>query len=315
MVGVQVPMAEVRGLRWGSYVGSPSAPSPRLVLRRSPPRDQGHPVGHLVPLRTNDVWGLPATSCLLLSYSHTAGGPKAALQTFIQSTALVTWQHADGFVRLKLQKDEPAQPLLSPCPGDMVCIIAMARHCGMYFVVISAHNVFLVRISRCHVEHPSRPTCLLGHTDAITRVEVCTAFGLVVTTSRDGSCIAWDLNRLEYVRTLVKGSSPITLACISNTLGDVATVQTTEGSEHTRVQVHTINGARVGELSTDVGIGAICYSAAPEGTSINVLAAGCADGRIRLRAAGPRVLWQDVVSDYHYQPNFASPVNEVARRE
>ncbi|XP_077530506.1 lysosomal-trafficking regulator mauve isoform X1 [Haemaphysalis longicornis] len=295
----QVPMAEVRGLRWGSYVGSPSAPSPRLVLRRSPPRDQGHPVGHLVPLRTNDVWGLPATSCLLLSYSHTAGGPKAALQTFIQSTALVTWQHADGFVRLKLQKDEPAQPLLSPCPGDMVSTCATAPGCSLLFVgyasgLLTAHEI---KLTGSKVEHPSRPTCLLGHTDAITRVEVCTAFGLVVTTSRDGSCIAWDLNRLEYVRTLVKGSSPITLACISNTLGDVATVQTTEGSEHTRVQVHTINGARVGELSTDVGIGAICYSAAPEGTSINVLAAGCADGRIRLWSSWDLSPVQDIYSD------------------
>ncbi|KAL1425186.1 hypothetical protein MTO96_019342 [Rhipicephalus appendiculatus] len=32
----------------------------------------------------------------------------------------------------------------------------------------------------------------------------------------------------------------------------------------------------------DMAIGAVCYSAAPEGTSINVLAAGCEDGCIRL---------------------------------
>ncbi|XP_075530893.1 lysosomal-trafficking regulator mauve isoform X1 [Dermacentor variabilis] len=279
----QATMAEVRGLRWGSYVGSPSKPAARLVLWRSTHKDQS-PVSHLVSLRTNDVWGLPAHSCLLLTYSHSSGGSKAALQTYIQSTALVSWQHADGFVRLKLQKDEPAQPLLSPCPGDMVSTCATAPGCPLVFVgyasgLLTAHEI---KLANSKVEHPSRPTCLLGHTDAVTRVEVCTAFGLVVTTSRDGSCIAWDLNRLEYVRTLIAGSSPIVLACISSTLGDVATVETTEGSAGSCLRVHTINGARVGQLSTDVAIGAVCYSAAPEGTSINVLAAGCEDGCIRL---------------------------------
>lgn len=228
----QAAMAEVRGLCWGSYVGSPSKPAARLVLWRSTHKDQS-PVSHLVSLRTNDVWGLPAHSCLLLTYSHSSGGSKAALQTYIQSTALVSWQHADGFVRLKLQKDEPAQPLLSPCPGDMVSTCATAPGCPLVFIgyasgLLTAHEI---KLANSKVEHPSRPTCLLGHTDAVTRVEVCTAFGLVVTTSRDGSCIAWDLNRLEYVRTLISGSSPIVLACISSTLGDVATVETTEGSQ------------------------------------------------------------------------------------
>nr|XP_037272079.1 LOW QUALITY PROTEIN: lysosomal-trafficking regulator-like [Rhipicephalus microplus] len=279
----QAAMAEVRGLRWGSYVGSPSKPPARLVLWRSTHKDQTL-VSHLLSLRTNDVWGLPANSCLLLTYSNSSAGPKAALQTYIQSTALVSWQHADGFVRLKLQKDEPAQPLLSPCPGDMVSTCATAPGCPLIFVgyasgLLTAHAI---KLANSKVEHPSRPTCLLGHTDAVTRVEVCTAFGLVVTTSRDGSCIAWDLNRLEYVRTLIAGSSPIMLACISSTLGDVATVETSEGSSGSCLRVHTINGARVGQLSMDMAIGAVCYSAAPEGTSVNVLAAGCEDGCIRL---------------------------------
>ncbi|KAK8783119.1 hypothetical protein V5799_015550 [Amblyomma americanum] len=294
----QVAMAEVRGLRWGSYVGSPSEPPPRLVLRRTTQKDQG-PVSHLASLRTNDVWGLPAHSCLLLTYSHASGGAKAALQTYIQSTALVSWQHADGFVRLKVQKDEPAQPLLSPCPGDMVSICATAPGCPLVFVgyasgLLTAHEI---KLNNSKVEHSSQPTCLLGHTDAITRVEICMAFGLIVTTSRDGSCIAWDLNRLEYVRTVVRGSSPIVLACISSTLGDIATVQAAEGSQGSCLQVHTINGARVGQLSTEVAIEAICYSAAPEGTSINVLAAGCADGRIRLWSSWDLSPVQDIFSD------------------
>ncbi|CAN8022744.1 unnamed protein product, partial [Ixodes persulcatus] len=133
----QVAMAEVRGLRWGSYVGSPSDPAPRLVLVRAPLGDQSL-VGKLLPLRTNDVWGLPPNSCLLLGYSHDKEGPKTATQTYISSTALVSWQHADGLVRLKLHKEEVPVPLLGPCPGDAVSLCSTAPDCHLLFVGYSS---------------------------------------------------------------------------------------------------------------------------------------------------------------------------------
>uniref|UniRef100_A0A4D5RRJ4 Putative lysosomal trafficking regulator n=1 Tax=Ixodes scapularis TaxID=6945 RepID=A0A4D5RRJ4_IXOSC len=191
----QVAMAEIRGLRWGSYVGSPSDPAPRLVLVRAPLGDQSL-VGKLLPLRTNDVWGLPPNSCLLLGYSHDKEGPKTATQTYISSTALVSWQHADGLVRLKLHKEEVPVPLLGPCPGDAVSLCSTAPDCHLLFVGYSSGLVTIhkVRLSGTKVDNTSKPACLLGHTDAITAVQVCTAFGLVVTASRDGSSIVWDLS-------------------------------------------------------------------------------------------------------------------------
>lgn len=295
----QVAMAEVQGLRWGSYVGSPSDPAPRLVLARAPLGDQGL-VGKLLPLRTNDVWGLPRNSCLLLGYSHDKESPRTGFQTYISSTALVSWRHADGLVRLKLHKEEVPVPLLGPCPGDAVSLCSTAPDCHLLFVGYSSGLVTIheVQLSGTRVDHGSKPACLLGHTDTITAVHICTAFSLVVTASRDGSSIVWDLNRLEYVRTLVAGRRSICLVCVSDTLGDVATVEADTGaSVGSTLHVHTLNGVLVGELSTDVPVSALCYSAATEGVSINVLAAGFTDGRIRLWSSWDLSPVRDISSD------------------
>ncbi|EEC06035.1 lysosomal trafficking regulator, putative [Ixodes scapularis] len=281
------------------YVGSPSDPAPRLVLVRAPLGDQSL-VGKLLPLRTNDVWGRPPNSCLLLGYSHDKEGPKTATQTYISSTALVSWQHADGLVRLKLHKEEVPVPLLGPCPGDAVSLCSTAPDCHLLFVGYSSGLVTIhkVRLSGTKVDNTSKPACLLGHTDAITAVQVCTAFGLVVTASRDGSSIVWDLNRLEYVRTVVAGRRPICLVCVSDTLGDIATVEADAGSSTgSTLHVHTLNGVSVGELTTDVPVSALCYSAANEGISINVLAAGFTDGRIRLWSSWDLSPVRDICSD------------------
>ncbi|CAN7995348.1 unnamed protein product [Ixodes hexagonus] len=295
----QVAMAEVQGLRWGSYVGSPSDPAPHLVLARAPFGEQGL-VGKLLPLRTNDVWGLPRNSCLLLGYSHDKEIPRTTSQTYISSTALVSWQHADGLVRLKLHKEEVPVPLLGPCPGDAVSLCSTAPDCHLLFVGYSSGLVTIheVQLSGTKVDHTSKPACFLGHTDAITAVHVCTAFGIVVTASRDGSSVVWDLNRLEYVRTVVAGRRPICLVCVSDTLGDIATVEADAGgSTGSTLHVHTLNGISVGELNTDVPISAVCYSAANEGVSINVLAAGFTDGRIRLWSSWDLSPVRDISSD------------------
>lgn len=57
--------AGIRGIKWGNYVGSPSREAPSVLWNHS----YSCPVSSLVPLNTNDVFGLPSSTSLLISYS------------------------------------------------------------------------------------------------------------------------------------------------------------------------------------------------------------------------------------------------------
>lgn len=112
-------------------------------------------------------------------------------------------------------------------------------------------------------------------------------------------------------------STGVSLIAISDTLGDIATVkhfsdrvsmatdcmdssincetemsytksadflqnQIDSSSSSSVIYVHTINGFLVGLTSVHAKVTALCYSSAPEGRSVNVIAVGLADGLIRL---------------------------------
>lgn len=62
----------VKGLLWGSYVGSPADPDPVVVWKHQ----HRTPVASLVPLLTNDVFGLAPQTSLLLKYSKEKGNAK-----------------------------------------------------------------------------------------------------------------------------------------------------------------------------------------------------------------------------------------------
>ena len=68
------------------------------------------------------------------------------------------------------------------------------------------------------------------------------------------------------------------LSCISETLGDLITVGS--DGETSCVRLHSINGVLVANLDTQ-RVTAITSSSAPEGTSVNVIAAALADFTIQ----------------------------------
>lgn len=40
---------------------------------------------------------------------------------------------------------------------------------------------------------------LYGHTDGVTGLFVCKPYSILISASRDGTCIIWDLNRFVYM--------------------------------------------------------------------------------------------------------------------
>lgn len=56
---------------------------------------------------------------------------------------------------------------------------------------------------------------LYGHNEAVTCLAASPAYNVIVSGSRDRSCIIWDLNRLVLVRQLRGHAAPVAAVCIN----------------------------------------------------------------------------------------------------
>lgn len=132
-------------------------------------------------------------------------------------------------------------------------------------------------------------TVLLAHRTAVKVIALSRAFSIAVSGDASGIIVIWDLNSLTYVRSIScdLGHS-INLLSISETLGDIAvTCQVSKSmvenstENKSELRVFTINARPVGTVLSRRRITALCYSNAPEGVSVNVIATGLDNGVIR----------------------------------
>ena len=56
---------------------------------------------------------------------------------------------------------------------------------------------------------------LYGHTEPVTSVAASSAYHIIVSGSRDRTCIIWDLSRLVYVRQLRGHTAPVAAVCVN----------------------------------------------------------------------------------------------------
>lgn len=68
---------------------------------------------------------------------------------------------------------------------------------------------------------------------------------------------------------------------INQTLGDIVTIAYDTNSGKSIMALQTINASYVGSLESDKKITAVCFSNAPEGISVNVIATGLEDGSVK----------------------------------
>lgn len=143
----------------------------------------------------------------------------------------------------------------------------------------------------CSFESKNRYSLLTGHRSSISSISINKNYNIALSSDLEGVCILWDMSKLQYIRTIIKGNNvwgPAKLTYISDTLGDLAIVSYRfEGGKvsSSQLSVFTINGRSVGELHTsdhEPYITSLCYSTCPEGLSINVIATGLSNGAIKL---------------------------------
>ena len=216
------------------------------------------------------------------------------------------WGQADGIVRIKIRKDQAVRPLFQCEANDSVVLCATAPDHNRVWVALSSGliRVFAFRFDplRSHFQLTAPPSVLVGHQGAVHQIVLCTAFGVAVSGGCDGRCIVWDLHRTTFVRQFVAGQQeknvvqhPVAQLAVSRTLADVAcALQLAEGS---RLELRTINGALVGAVHTAQSITSLCFSSAPEGQSINCVAAGLANGTVRLWNTWNLAHLRDISSD------------------
>ncbi|KAG0419299.1 hypothetical protein HPB47_004226, partial [Ixodes persulcatus] len=127
---------------------------------------------------------------------------------------------------------------------------------------------------------------LHGHTEAVTCLAASRPYNLIVSGSRDYTCILWDLSRLVFTRQLRGHTAPIAAVAINDLTGDLATCA------GTHISLWTINGREVASVNTATGrsdrlqqILCVCFSQLNEWDNQNVIMTGSSDGVVRMWSA------------------------------
>ncbi|XP_059485723.1 lysosomal-trafficking regulator isoform X2 [Neocloeon triangulifer] len=290
----------VQSLRWGSYVGSPAEGEPKVAWKHT----HRTPVSGLVPLRSNDVFGLAPCTSLLLAHQ---GGRGSLLGTpNVLGAALISWGHSDGVIRAKMRKEQPPVPLIqTPCL-DPVVMCASTPDLPQLWISLSSGRILVMRFNfqpaKSQLDPKKEMVQLLGHQGPVLSLALCTAYSVAVSGSQDGSAIIWDLNTLSYVRTIENFGGPVQKVAVSDVSGDIVLsgpqttlVDTKPGSV---LRLYTVNARLVGSISCEEQITALCFSCAQEGLAVNAVAAGLASGEIRLWNAWDLAPLRKITSEY-----------------
>ncbi|XP_051470632.1 lysosomal-trafficking regulator isoform X2 [Apus apus] len=274
------PLPWIKGLKWGEYVGSPSAPDPVVCFSQP----HGERFGSLQALPTKAVCGLSCKFCLLMIYSKEQG-VRSMHSTDIQWSAILSWGYADNILRLKSKQSEPPVNFIQSSQFHQVTSCAWVPDSCQLFTgsksgVITAYMNRFTSNMPSEIEMESQ-VHLYGHTAEITSLFVCKPYSIMISVSKDGTCIIWDLNRLCYVQSLAGHKSPVTAVSASETTGDIATVCDSVGGG-SDLRLWTVNGDLVGHVHCRESICSVAFSNQPEGVSVNVIAGGLENGVVRL---------------------------------
>ncbi|XP_078592182.1 lysosomal-trafficking regulator-like isoform X1 [Branchiostoma floridae x Branchiostoma japonicum] len=298
---VRSPLPQVEGLKWGNYVGSPTCPAPAVHWSQ----DHGAVVSSLVGLPTGEVCGLAPNFCLLVMYSKEKG-VSAMNHTDILWSAILSWGHPDGIMRLKSRQSEPATNFFLCPPNDQVTCCASVTDCRLLFTggtsgVVTAYPTRFTGNKPSEFEVVDSRVCLYGHTGPVSCLQVCRPYSIVVSGSQDGTAIIWDINRLSYVQCLNGHEGGVTAVAVSETSGDIATVCHPSATT-SELSLWTINARPVGSVRCLSTIHCVAFSNAPEGISVNVVAAGLQDGSVRLWSTWDLSLVRDIKLEQFNKP-------------
>jgi hypothetical protein len=201
----------------------------------------------------------------------------------------------------------------SETDGDEV-ICARAADSGKFVVTGGTScvlKVWRVRRTADSVEQLRLDCSLYGHTDSVLSVRVSENWSVILSGSRDRSCIIWDSNRLSYVRSLSAHEGTVNALCISQNNGDIVTCCDDERSTGTGtgvgsvIRLWSINGTPITRNLSSERILCAEFTNGPEGLARNVIATGLQNGTIAIWNCELQLL-------VHLDGAHSSPVTALA---
>ncbi|KAL2720725.1 WD repeat and FYVE domain-containing protein 3-like isoform X1 [Vespula squamosa] len=193
----------------------------------------------------------------------------------------VAWGFADHSLRIGNYDSDKAIfvcEAMMQSSGEIVACV-----CPSSKLIVTAGTSSVVIVWEYAKRQLSIKQCLYGHTDAVTCLSSSTAYNVIVSGSRDGTAIIWDLSRCLFVRQLRGHAGPVAAVAINELTGDIATCAATW------LHVWSINGEELANVNTCVGradrmqqILCVAFSQTHEWDSQNVIMTGSTDGVARM---------------------------------
>lgn len=161
----------------------------------------------------------------------------------------------------------------------------LACACPNARTIVTAGTSSVVTIWEFDARHKTLAVkhSLHGHTDAVTCLAASPAYNVIVSGSRDGSAIVWDLSRFIFVRQLRDHVGLVAAVSINDLTGEIATCSATW------LHIWSANGDALATVNTSVGsadrmqqILCVAFSTTHEWDQQNVVITGSTDGVVRM---------------------------------
>ncbi|XP_054630463.1 WD repeat and FYVE domain-containing protein 3 isoform X3 [Dunckerocampus dactyliophorus] len=191
------------------------------------------------------------------------------------------WGYADLSCRLANYESDKALVVYECLSewGQILCAICPNPKLVITGGTSTAICVWEMGTSKERAKSLALKQALLGHTDAVTCLTASSAYHIVVSGSRDRTCIVWDLNKLSFVTQLRGHRAPVSALCINELTGDIVSCA------GTYIHVWSINGSPIASANTFTGrsqqIACCCVSEMNEWDTQNVIITGHSDGVVR----------------------------------
>ncbi|KAL7045562.1 hypothetical protein ACKWTF_002261 [Chironomus riparius] len=216
----------------------------------------------------------------------------------------IAWGFADHSLRIGMYDSDRAMFVCETTSHSgeiLACASPNAR------TIITAGTSSVVTVWELDSRHKSLNVkhYLHGHTDAVTCLAASPAYNIIVSGSRDGTAIVWDMSRFIFVRQLRDHVGIVAAVAINDLTGEIATCSATW------LHLWSINGDCLATVNTSIGsadrmqqILCVAFSMTREWDSQNVIITGSTDGVVRM--------WS---IDYVQIPNDKPEVGEEAKEE
>ncbi|KRY48283.1 WD repeat and FYVE domain-containing protein 3 [Trichinella britovi] len=164
---------------------------------------------------------------------HMAQNDKGALLAVEQNKVLVppqfhrylAWGFPDNSIRLGSSDfDKSVCIHESPHWGDVICASCPNAHTAVTGSTCSVVCVWEIvgAASRNQPAHLELRKRLYGHTEPVSCIYASTNFGVIVSGSRDRTCIVWDLSKLSFIRQLGPHAGPVSAVSVNEATGVIA---------------------------------------------------------------------------------------------